>query len=99
MRWFGLSSALSPTITNDSHVSGATPPEFSLTLPFSSFVHHLSGPDTHVLTQTSLKITECTHTQTHLHIYVFTYKLSGITKNATEGGRKGRCASVVCDVM
>ena len=40
------------------------PPEFSLTLPISSFVHHLLGPDNYALSQATLKITECTHTQT-----------------------------------
>ena len=34
------------SITNDLHVSIAAPPEFPVTLPFSSIGHHPSGPDT-----------------------------------------------------
>ena len=36
-----------------------------LTLPFSRCVHHLSGPNTYALTQTTFKITEKTHTCCH----------------------------------
>ena len=46
------------------------PPEFHLTLPFSSIVHHLSGPNTCALTQTTLKITvgcKCTYPSIHFH--------------------------------
>ena len=42
-------SLLSPSISNDLHVSIATLPGSLLTLPFSSCVHHHSSPDTLVL--------------------------------------------------
>ena len=59
-------SPLHPSITNDLHVSIATSlhQSFLLTLPFSGIVHHLSGPNTCALTQTTLKITvgcRCTY--------------------------------------
>ena len=38
-------SPISPSRTNDLHVSIATPPGFALALRFSGLVHHLSGPD------------------------------------------------------
>ena len=49
-------------MSNDLHVSIATPPEFLLTLPFLGRVHLLSGVDTCAVAQNTLKITE--HTQT-----------------------------------
>ena len=49
VRWFGWSSALYPSITNDVHVSIATSLHQSslLTLPFRSIVLCLSSPDTY----------------------------------------------------
>ena len=41
-----------------------------MTLPFSGKVHHLSGPNTYALTQTTLKITvgcRCTNPSIHFH--------------------------------
>ena len=84
----------SGTTTND--LGHEPPPEFSLTLPFSSFVHHLSRPNTHVLTQTTLKITEWTHTPTHVHRYMYiqtSYQELPRTQPKEEG--KGG-ASVLC---
>ena len=46
----------------------ATPPEFLVTLPFSSCVHHLSSPDT--LSLNTFKITggcRCTDPSVHFH--------------------------------
>ena len=66
MRWFGLSFAPKPSVTNGLHVSIATPPGFLLTLRFSSLVHHLSGPDkTKKTTRNTQK-----HTYTHIHTYI-----------------------------
>ena len=70
-----------PCITNDLHVSIATPPGFLLTLRFSSSVHHLLGPDktkktrtthlhTHVHTYTHIHYT---HIYTHIHTFAHTY--------------------------
>ena len=52
-----------PSITNDLHVSVATPPRLLQTLRFSSLVHHLSGPE-------KTKKTHNTYTYTHTHIYI-----------------------------
>ena len=65
-------SPLYTSFTNDLRVSIAVepPPEFHLTLPFSGKVHHLSGPNTYALTQTTLKITvgcRCTYPSIHFH--------------------------------
>ena len=98
MRWFGLSSLLSTSITNDLNVSVASSaqPEFSPTLPFSNFVHHLSGPNTYVLTQTILKITECTHTQTQKYLCIY---IQVIRDHQEHNLRWKESVSVVCDVM
>ena len=71
-----------------------------MTLPFSSFVHHRSGPITCALTQTTLKITECTHTQTHIHmcIYIHIQVIMNHQEHKTKVEGKGG-ASVLCDVM
>ena len=65
-------SALDPSITNDVQFSVATSlhQSFPLTSPFSGPVHHLSGPNTYALSQTSLKITvgcKCTYPSIHFH--------------------------------
>ena len=64
MRWFGLSFAPKPSVTNGLHVSIARPPVFLLTLRFSSLVHHLSGPDK------TKKKQHATHRNTHIHTYI-----------------------------
>ena len=74
-----------------------------LTLPFSNFVHHLSSPDI-CLTQTTFKITECTHahSQTHIHICFHTsYKESSRTQPQLECMSWCACLCLcvsVCDV-
>ena len=51
-----------------------------LTLPFSSIVHHLSGPDTLCPTQTTFKIAAQTHVHSHAHIHTHrnTYRYTQI---------------------
>ena len=62
-------SPLSPSILNDfeRQYRHELPPVFSLTLPFSSTIHHLSSPDTFVLLK-PLARSRKVHTQTHMKV-------------------------------
>ena len=78
----------------------------SMTLPFSSTVHHLSGPSAHALTQTALKITvgcRCTYPSIHFRCACrfTTRKLAQMLActnvrdlgSCFETGRTGPCSS------
>ena len=105
MRWFGLSFA--PFSKNNERLERqdrhGPPPEFSLTLPFSSFVHHLSGPDTSVFTRNhsqdhGLYTYTDTNTYACMYIYIDTsYHEPSRTQPKVEG--KGVCVCFVCDLM
>ena len=74
VRWFGLSFALLTKRHERSErpYRHEPPQEFPLTLPFSSFVHHLSSPDTFVLLKPLLRsrrMYTCTDTYTYIYIY------------------------------
>ena len=71
-RWFGLFFAPVPRY-NDRFARQyryEPPPEFPMNLPFSGIIHNLSGPDTYVLTHTTLKITVgCRYTYPSFHFH------------------------------
>ena len=60
-RWFDLSFASNKRFARQYRYE----PPIEIPLPFSRCVHHLSGPHTCALTQTTFKITENTHTCYH----------------------------------
>ena len=59
-----------PNISNDLHVSMATPPGSLQTLPFSGCVHHLSSPDTLVLLKPLSRSRNFLNIHIHLHIRI-----------------------------